>query len=327
MATASGIAAQLGIIKESVYGTYVVPTHWPDWTDESVQNQVEHIVSKGMRAGARALRTGRRLPNVKGASGDIGFEIQTTGFGLIFEQMCGSSAITTPSGATLTRLQTFLIGDSPGSITAQFGRPDIAGVVQPFSYTGGRVTDWELSCDVDGLAEVKTSWDFQAEATGTALATATVPATLPAVLPYSGGVLTLAAGAIDVGKISVKGTPGIKTDRYFLGTALKKAPIANAIFEITGEMDCDFSGLTTYAKIVSGAVGTLVLTFTGALIEATTPNYFYKVVLTLGAVQLDGDTPSIDGQDTLNFPVKFTALDDGTNPFIKIEYYTTDTAL
>jgi len=48
----------------------------------------------------------------------------------------------------------------------QVGRPQISGVtVQPFTYTGCKVTDWEFSCSDNQIAQLKCTVDAQTELT------------------------------------------------------------------------------------------------------------------------------------------------------------------
>src|SRR5260221_6759732 len=61
-------------------------------------------------------------------------------------------------------------------LTVQVGRPQISGVtVQPFTYTGVKVTDFEFSCNDNQIAQLKITCDRRTELTSVALAAASYP--------------------------------------------------------------------------------------------------------------------------------------------------------
>src|SRR5574343_15397 len=106
MAIRSGVAAQLGFAEETTWGTFSTPTRFLEVNSFAIQNQVERIESSAIRASNRVLRQDRWAANPKGVSGTLELEVMTKGFGLLLKHMLGTVAITTPSGATNTRLHT-----------------------------------------------------------------------------------------------------------------------------------------------------------------------------------------------------------------------------
>lgn len=324
MALRSGLAAQIGFKAETTWGTYAVPTRFLEFRDESMSLASERIEGEAIRTANRVQRTGRWAANRKGVGGDVSFEVLSKGFGLIFEHMLGSNTITTPAGGTLARDQTIVIGDLYGkSLTVQVGRPDVTGTVQPFSYTGCKVASWELSNDVDGVLMLTCTFDGKDEDTTQALASASFAAA-DELFFFTGGVVTIAAGAYDVRNITISGDNGLQTDRYFLrGSSLKKEQIPTGPIEITGSMEAEFDGLTAYNRFVNGTVAALTATWTGSLIEGALN---YSVTVTMPNVRFDGDTPNVGGTDILTQPLNFKVLYDGTAAPITIVYRSVDTA-
>src|SRR5260221_4968519 len=88
------------------------------------------------------------------------------------------STLTTPTVVLGTAFkQVHTNGSKAGQfITIQVGRPQISGVtVQPFTYTGVKVTDWEFSCNDNQIAQLKVTLDSRDEGTATGLAAASYP--------------------------------------------------------------------------------------------------------------------------------------------------------
>ena len=338
MPIASGLSAQVGWSEETTYGTAVTVAKFAEFNQESVKLNIGRIESKSIRAANRVLRNDRWIANKKGAAGDLEVEVQSKGMGLLFKHMLGSSVITTPGGATLSRKHRYILGDigagANPSLTVQVGRPDIAGTVQPFTYKGVRVKDWEMSCDVDGILMLKLGLDAQDETTATGLAAASFPATSE-VLNYVGGSFTLggtytlatdvvAGGtAFDVMKFNVKSDNKINDGRYFIrANTLKKAPILADLVDTTVTADVEFNTLTDYNRFANGTTGVFYALFAGSTIETT---FKYQVEVIFPVVRFDGETPTIQGNDVTTHTISMKPLFDGTNDPLVVTYQTTDT--
>lgn len=339
MATPSGIASQLGIADETVYGTIVTPTRFLEFNSEGIKLDRQQVESKGLRSSNRVLRSDRQAVNRKGAGGPVELEVPSNGFGLFMKHTFGAAALTTPAGGTLSRKIRSVLTDPTGLFfTTQVGRPDNAGTVQPFTYSGCKVASWEISCDVDGVLTIKLDVDARDEATATGLAAASFPATaelfyftgaqvsLGGTYTFPASVDTVTSGvAVDVKKFSLKGDNKIKTDRYFLrSNSLKKEPLPNDFYDVNGSIDVEFSTLTDYTRYSSGTPFVLRAQFVGSLIEGAI-NRMVEIILP--CVRCDGETPGVDGPDVLEHSLAFTMLNDGTNPPLIVNYFTTDVAL
>jgi hypothetical protein len=322
------------------YGDPQTVTRFLEFTEESIQLKIDRIESKALRAGNRAVRTDRWGGGQRQANGDFTFELASKGFGLPLGQCFGIDGIvTTPSGATNTRDQTFNVTTNDNfnrSFTAQLGTPDVDLTVQPFTYKGCKVTDWEISMQNGGLGLLKMSVDAQDEATNIALASASYASAFE-LLYFSGGQMTIGGANVDVRKITITGKMSYAVDRFFLraattagGPTLKKEPIANDYMEITGEMELEFSGLSIYNRFVNGTLAAVTAAFQGSIIEAgggATINPRFGLTLTIPNARFDGNTPDIKGMDIVPIIVPFKALYDGSSNVMTAVYRSTDTAM
>lgn len=320
------------------YGDAVVVTRFLEFIDESVTLDIKRIKSTALRAAGRIFRTDRWAAGRRQAGGDMQFELASKGQSMLLGQCLGMAAvITTPSGATNTRDHTFALTTSDGSnrsFTGQFGIPDVNNVVNPFTYTGGKVTDWELSMDSDGLGVLKVTVDHQNEVTTTGLAAASYSTTVE-LLYFSGGQVTIGGANVDVSKVTLVGKMNYNTERFFLrasttagGATLKKEPIANGFLELTGTLEAEFESLALYNRFVAGTLAGIVVAFQGSIIEAgggATVNPRFGLTMTYPNCRFDGDTPDVKGMDITELSLKFEALYDGTLPALSAVYRTTDT--
>jgi hypothetical protein len=277
MAIPSGLSAQFALVDETVYGTAVTVTRFYEFRGEGLKQDISRIESTALRSGQRVLRSDRWAAGKKSVGGDATFELANKSFGLLLKHMFGSVVTSQPASGTDPTVfdHTYTPGDLPVSLTGQVGRPDVGGVVRPFTYTGLRITDWELSCAVDEIATIKTTFVGQAEDTAIALAAASYPANL-SLLTFVNGTLTVAGSATNVKSVSLKGNTGL-ADRYFLGSQLRSQPLENSLRKYDGKFDLEFENLTAYNRFVNGTEASVVLLFQGATISGT---YKYQLQIT-----------------------------------------------
>jgi hypothetical protein len=326
MATGTGLEAQIGFVDESTWGTYVAPTRGFEFISEKIAADVQKVRSKSIRS-SRYQRADKVQTYVQGAAGDVQFEVLTNGFGLLFKHMLGAVATTSPGGAKpLEKVHTFTPdanGQKGMSLTAQVGRPDITGTVNPFSYVGGKITAWELSASVGEALMLSNTFDFKTEDTSRALATLAYAAGAAQMLTFIGGTVTVFGSTMFVKSVSLANNKAMATDRHGIGN-VKREQVANGEFEITGSLDAEFEALANHTRVTAGTQGALDLLFTYGEIDAGQANP-YTVHVTVPVIEFLGDTPTVDGTDIVAHPLKFKGLYNGTNPLITLEYRTTDT--
>lgn len=311
MALSTGIDAQVGIVVETTYGTFATPTRFIEFISESFENKIERVESKAIRKGQRVARSDDWAAGTKSIEGDLELEVWNKGFGLVLRSMFGGVA-TAGTGAPYTH--TFTPDDLP-SLTVQVGRPDVGGTVRPFTYLGCVVSSWEMEANVGDPVNLKISVVGQDEATDETLATASYP-TGWELLTFVGASLTVGGSSVDVSKVSLKGDNGLNTDRYFLGSDLRKLPLEGNMRSYEGEFEAEFSDLTLYNRYVNGTEAALVATFAG------TDNPTHKLVVTCN-VRFDGDTPTVSGTDIVMQPMSFKCVATGDDETAITAVYTT----
>lgn len=324
MAIRSGLAAQLGAVAEDTWGTYKAPTSFIEFTEESLALAIERIESPGLRASNRVLRTDRWAAGQKRVEGSISFEAPSKGLGLWLKHALGSVSISTPSGATNSRLHAHTLGDPYGlGLTVQVGRPDTGGTVRAFSYTGCKIDELTLSNSVDEFLMVECSMVGEDETTSESLATASYPSSVQ-LFNWTQGAITIGGSSVGVvSDFEVTVANAHKSDRYFLGAQTMSEPIIAGMTEITGSMTVEFDSLTNYNRFVNGTVAAVTATWTAS--TAIEGAFYPYVEVSLPDVRFDGTTPVVGGADVLAIDLPFKALYDGSDQPITINVQTEDT--
>ena len=296
MATASGIDAQVGISAESAFGTYTTPTRFFEFTEESMKFEKERIESKGIRVGRRVLH--RWAAGVQRVTGDITQEFAPQGAALLLSHIFGTKNTTGTGPYT----HTFTPGPLDNkSLTVQIGRPNIAGTVVPFSYTGCSITDFEFACSVNEYLTLKTSLYGANESTSETLATASYPANFSPFV-FTHGSISIASSAYDVTEISISGANNLKTDRHFISATTPAQPriaLESGIREYTGSLSSDFVSTAAYNRFVNGTEAALALTFNAGSSA--------QLIFTMN-VRYDGETPTVSGAEILEQSLPFKAV-------------------
>lgn len=327
MAIGSGLASQLGAKKETTYGTRVVPDKFFEYSKESVKLTRNRIYSKGLRAGRTFQRSSRVATPTRAADGSVEFEVVNKGMGFWFDLLTGDAVTPVQQAATTAYLSTFNIGNSDPSksATVQVGKPGAAGTVHPFDYLGAMVTEAKLSCEVDGFLEAEFGLDVRDRKTDQSLASASYPSSLESfhfaqcTPTVNGNPITDVFDSVDISIALAR-----KTDRFHLGSAgLKTKPIQNDYGIGSIEFGGDFKDLTFANLYDADTIFPIVVLFEGSTIEAA--HKFY-IRVTAAACQLEGEDPTVEGPDVLSQGLTAKILDDGTNPPVKVEIMSTDTA-
>lgn len=320
MALAGGINTQLGLGEETTPGSGVTVSRFYELGEggESVKHDIDRFEYQGLRSGGRRiLNTSNRVATRENVSGPIELAVMTKGFGLVFKHCLGAVATTTPGGATNTRDHACKFGDLDGkSLTIQLGRTDNTGTTEAFTYAGCKVATWELSNDntnalmlslgIDGMSEALSS------AGGPALASASYPSGIE-MFSYIRGVLTVAGSAIDVVDWNLQGDNGLDVDRYFIRATTpgqKKQQLEGGQpREVTGTINCEWSGMTAYNRFLNGTIAAFTATYVSTTaIEGT---FFPTITVTCPHVQFDGETPTVGGPEIIPMALPFKVLDGG----------------
>jgi hypothetical protein len=322
VAIGSGLAAQLGFAKETVYGTRVAPSSWYEFNSESLQLERTRLMSRGLRAG-RTFQSSSRVSEVtRSAGGSVSLEVTNKDFGRWVDLLHGNAVTPAQVGGTTAYMQTHNLGasDPSKSATIQVGKPGTAGTVHPYEYEGCMVTGYEFSCQTGGFLEASFSIDAEDRTTSQTLGTASYPTSL---LTYDFSDVTVATingvSTLDVfSGFNLSGALSRATDRFRLGSgATKLKPILNDYTAATLTLSGEFKNLTHQALFDAGTIVPVVITFDSGVAAGTGNNYLIR--FTCQACQLTGEDPTVGGPDLLDQSLTFNVLDDGTNPPVKIE--------
>ncbi|MGV4984513.1 phage tail tube protein [Streptomyces sp. NRAIS4] len=343
MATGSGLDAQLMIGAESTWGTAVTPDHSYEFNDEGLKMDPTFLEPTGLRAGLKYKRASRVSISRKTVSGDVTLEHSTKGMGLLWKH-CLASSVTTPTTLTAPATeQVHTPGDFRGKgLTVQVGRPEpSSGTVKPFTYSGCKVTQWELTVSDNGIPQLKVTFDGRSQDTTTVLAAASYPSGAK-VFSFAnatlklGGTAATASGkttvtgntavATVVTEVSIQGSAPMSTDRYGIGNSgLKSEQLENDTPTITGSLNAEFSKSELYDHFTNNDTLPLVLTLTGDPIGATGSNDTLEVILP--AVKLKAASPNVGGPDIVSMSTDFEAYSDESNPVIQVRIVSGDAAL
>jgi len=352
---ASGLSGQVGAVAESTYGTAVTVTHFYEFLSENFQFVPAWLDGMGLKAGQAYNRASRTVVSQFDVNGDLTME-HTSGeaanavadsMGFWWKYALGST-VTTPTLVLGTAYkQVHTNGSKAGQfMTVQVGRPQISGVtVQPFTYTGVKVTDWEFSCNDNQIAQLKVTCDGRNESTAVGLAAASYPTpnglfsfanasimTIGGTASTSAGETTISGGSTLgslVNGVDIISSTPMKVDRYGLGNAgLKGEPIENAIPTITGTLTTEFYSRTELYDVFKGFGTTpMQIDFTkfdpagnDANGVASGPNP-YRLSFIFPSVRFKTAAVNINSPDVLPQSIGFQAYDDGsgTNPVIQVK--------
>jgi hypothetical protein len=327
MALASGLGSQLGIKKETTYGTAVTVDKFYEFDSDSLNLAQSYQDSVGLKAGRTIQPSGRMLQTTRGVAGDTPMQVPTKLFGTILDLM--------QQAATAAWLQTHPIGTTQPnkSATIQINKPDTGGNDHSFTYPGGVLTSVAFSCDAGGVLTVTLTWDARDETTpsttpaGAALASASYATGVTSWVGSGTGVVLNVNGS-NYGSAkswSLTWTQPYYTDRYYMGSGgLKGKPIPNGFATLNGTIAGDWDAETLYLLYRTGAIIDIFADFQGNTIAST---YKEQIKFDTTAVQLRGDSPNVGGPDVLSQSINFMGGDNGSVAPLTITYMSTDVAV
>ncbi len=330
MSVGSGLGGQFGIAPESVFGTFQAPTKFYEVDSASVKLDPIRVEASGIAAGRLGTLASQVIE--VGRSGVANVEltkVPLTGFGLVLQHLLGTTVVPVQQGATAAYLQTRPIADHIGKfLTAQTGIPDTAGVSNPYSGVGGKITKAAFSCQADDILKASLELDLRDVSEAQTLAVASYPLQMSA---FSFKDMAVLIGANVAGLAAANGVTGfsldierpVKTDRRYANAAgLKAEQITNALPNVSGTLTADLLSKTQFAdRFAANDTFALRWEFVGPVIAAP---YNYRLTFTLPACKFTGETPGIAGVDVTNNGFPFKAYLNGTDPLVTAEYVSTD---
>lgn len=323
----SQLDQQIGFADESAYNTAATVTRFFEFDSEGIEETEGRTEGDPLRVGTFTKRSDRFTPYFSGAAGSVTMAVMTKGFGYFLKHMLGQVAT---SGPTETNVYTHTgsTADLFGkSFSCQVGRPlNPSGTVQPFTYAGGKITEWTLSNDVDGNLMAELAMDFASVDTDAALASAAYPSGMEN-FTWAGGVVTIGGSAFDITQISVQGNNGLNVDRRQIrGNTDKKEPTGGRR-EITWSLQADFDSMANrnraHADTRAGALAAIVGTWTGPTLLGTT--LFPVLQVSVPAGRFDAWKGADEGTEGISQELSGVGLFDGSNSAVSVIYKSADT--
>lgn len=331
MAIGSGLGSSVGVSKESTYGTYVAPTKFFEFSSEDIKKAKTTVQGGGLAAGRLAQAGSRRAITAEAAAGSLSMDVPNKTFGVLLENLMGTTVTPVQQAATTAYLQTHALADNFGkSLTLQAGVPLTTGTVSPYTFQGGKITSAEFSCGVGELLQAKLDLDFRQAKEDQTLAAPSYTSALGnwnfTQMSLKLGTYGSEAAVTGVTKVTLNVERGMKTDRQYAGQAgLKAEPITNDFVKVSGTVEADYLDKTVFADRFAADTSTsLVWEFIGPVIAST---YYYTIRFTVPMVFFDGDTPTVSGPDVVSGSFPFVGQSDGTNAVCTIAYTSTDTTV
>jgi hypothetical protein len=322
----SGLGSQLGIAKETTYGTAVTVAKFFEYASETMALNRAFLLSQQLRAGRMFQSSSRRTATTRSAAGTVNMEVPTSGFGPLLNLLHGETVTPAKEGATTMYKQVHPIGttDPFGKyVTLQLGKPTDEGVVNPFTYPGTILLAMTLDCQTGGFLETVLTLDAQDELTATALATASYPTALES---FNFTQCTVKVNGVEQKQVrGVNITINTPKDigRYYLGTEKKARPLTNAYNTAALTLTVDYSDNTLYKLFEEAKVVPVEVIYEGNPVEAIAK----KLKLVFPAVGLDGDTPNVTGPPVLQQQIPLVTLDNNTETPLTATYIAADSAL
>lgn len=325
MTYGAGVSASLGFAAETTYGTVATPSRFLEFNSESMDFKKKIAQSLGLRAGGRMARSAKRAVVTTDASGDVNFDLPTKGLGLPLKWAMGTS----PSPTTVASgvySYSFTLGSTDGtSFTTQVAVPTLAGTQVGKTFTGCKVTSWDIAVPHEGLATMKLGIDAQDMNTSTAIATPSYAAASN-VFHWGQGAITRNGTTIaNVRDFTLAVENDVKTDRFNLGQAGKKSEqIIGGYRKGSVKATVEFTDSNFLSDYLADSNVALVFTLTGGIISST---YHESITITIPAARINTAPTNVTGPDIVMQSLDFEILDDGTNEPITILVQTSDAAL
>ena len=331
--------SSIGTIPEVAYGTPLTPTRFYEFVDESFDYVKTVKQGQGIRVGSKVARSGRRVTTETSAKGDMTVELTSKGLGTLLQACFGSGTSTSVSGSTYQQLFVLGTGSTPPSMTLQKGVVRADGTVDPYSYNGGVVDNFEIDCPQGDIAKVKSSWIFRDVVTSTTYATPSY-ATTPSLFHFAQGAITiggtvvapttsaLASGGTSVANVrdfSLKVDNKLGADRFNYGGAGKMLSPTYGLRDISGKMTVEYTDQTLVNAYMADTALAVSLTFTSTE-SLSTGTAVLQIILP--EIKLNGELPKANGTDLITQSVDFDVLDNltATQPIWAV-LRTADTAL
>ena len=334
--------AQLGLVKESTYGTPVTVANFYELVDESLDWSPTFAQGAGLRVGNRAPRADRRTLVKQEVGGDFTVEVISKSLGKLFEAATTQAGVSTLiAGSAYQQNFTVTSTDYLNSYTIQKGIPPLGGgASNPHTFNGMVCSGFEFTQGNGAIPTVKFSWMGKGYDTSTSLAVASYPTTTQ-ISSFTGATLTvggsvtaatttaLATGgtaSVDVREFSLKFDNNLDTNGFNLGGGGSRSrKPAVGLRTITGSMTAEWDAVTLRDLYLNQTDTPLVYTVAGSTLISGSA--FPTVQFHLPDVRFEGEIPKANAGDVITQKIDFTVLDNGTLSPMIVSIVTAETTI
>jgi hypothetical protein len=322
------LATQLGAKKEATFGTPVVVDRFFEYVSESIAPDARRIQGRGLRSSGLFQRADRFHPYVTGYDGSLSLEVLSKGFGFWLEHMLGTVGTAGPTDTTAythTATPATLVGKG---FTAQVNRPFYpAGTTQAFTWSGGKVTEWSLGSDTEGVLMAELTCSFSTGTTGTGLATASYP-TAAELLTWAGGAVTIGGTPVPCKSFSLKVANSLDTSILRMGQTGRSQPHESDFRKAEWEATVDFESLAQYNRVVSttpaGSLAQIVAGWTAPTLIAGAAATYPSLTATMPKARFDKIENSVSGPGPIEAKLSGVLLVESADA-LSVAYVTGDT--
>lgn len=311
--------ASVGFSQESVYGTYVAPTRWLEYTDESLDFNKTVKQGQGLRVGGRVARSQRRVVPIADAGGDVSYELTSKGLGILLDAALGASSVTLVSASTYQHV--FTLGDTPKSLTVQKGLPEVGGSVDAYTFLGAMINQLELTFANADIGMAKFTLDSKDLSTSQGYVTPSYPAT-PSLFAFNNWTITTGAltaptttvlasmptPVADFRDASLTINNNLRNDRFNGGGSGRKSKPTVGLRDIQGSATVEYDSTTFRDAVLNDTPMPLLLQYTGAALGTGVET----IQVVLPEVKFDNELAKTNGTDLITQAMKFTVLDNLT---------------
>lgn len=334
--------ASIGASKETVFGTGVTVTKFPEFVDESLQWDPTFVQGAGLRTGSRVVRSARRSLGKQNVTGDITVEACSKGLGWMLAAALGNATSTQRAASGVYQHNfTPLTGDCLDSYTIQKGIPPLVcgGVASAHTFPGCVCTSLDIEATNSEIVTVKTSWVGREVVTATAYAAPSYPTPVElftfvqGVITIGGSVTaptttTLATGgtaAADIVDFSLTWDNALDDLGYNFGGGGKRVrkPVVG-MGELKGKVTAEYDSNVLRDAYLNQTDLALTLTFTGATTIGTGSDK-PGLQIFIPNIRLEGELPTANGGAPITQSIDFTGFDNlvAASP-LTISYVSTD---
>lgn len=324
---------QLGTANETTYGTRVAVDIFHEiLPGDPIQLETGRSESGGLRARRVVPYADRFQPYHMGGSGSRSIEVLTLGFEWWLEHMMGNITLEEDDPVAGVNSYIGILADLC-DLSFTWQENVVLGACkdtdQAFTWGGGKIVSWTLSCEVEGNLTAEFEVVFANHTTATALATASYP-TGADVMSWASGSVSLGGSSVPVTSWSLSCNNNLKTDRHYIagtgaapGTA-RREPVRNGDREITFECEIDFTDLTQWNRFASltraGTMAAVAVSAQGPL--PITGSTYPALNIAIPALRFDDVSLGTNSQEMSMQSVSGIVLDNGSAEPLTITYVT-----